>query len=230
MIINFLAIIPARKGSKRIKRKNLIKLGSKKLIEYTFVNSKKSKKINKILLSSNDSKILKLGKKFDLDFILKRPEKISKDQSSMEVVITDIIEYLKERRIIVNNFVLLQPTTPFRSAKDIDAMIDYYKKKRLKHCVSVSGSFTNSLEIFHSKSNLINLNQNKKFINNKHLFLNGSIYIFRVKSFLKNKKIYPSKVNYFIQGLNNSIDINNKLDFEIAKSLRNKIKGYEIKY
>jgi len=60
--------------------------------------------------------------------------------------------------------------------------------------------------------------------------LNGSIYIFKVKDFLKNKKIYPSKVNYFIQGLNNSIDINNEVDLELAKSLLKKIKNYEIKY
>ena len=78
MIINFLALIPARKGSKRIKGKNLTKIGKKPLIQYTFENSVKSKRIDKILLSSNDHKILNLGKKFKLDYVLKRPEKKSK--------------------------------------------------------------------------------------------------------------------------------------------------------
>ena len=155
MIINFLALIPARKGSKRIKGKNLVKLGGKPLIQYTIENSLKSKKIDEILLSSNDQKILKLSKRFNINYILKRPEKNSKDSSSMEGVVMHTLEYLKNNKIIVNNLVLLQPTTPFRSSKDIDAMISYYKEKKLSHCVSVSAPFTNSLEVFHSKSNLI---------------------------------------------------------------------------
>lgn len=230
MIINFLALIPARKGSKRIKGKNLAKIGKKPLIQYTFENSVKSKRVDKILLSSNDHKILNLGKKFKLDYVLKRPEKKSKDNSSMEDVVMHALKYLKNVNITVNNLVLLQPTTPFRSSKDIDAMINHYKKNKLDHCVSVSHPFTNSLEIFHSKSNSINLIQNNKYKGHKHLFLNGSIYIFKVKNFFRDKKIYPLKVNYFTQGLNNSIDINNKVDLDLAKGLFNKIKNYEIKY
>ena len=139
------------------------------------------------------------------------------------------LKYLKNVNITVNNLVLLQPTTPFRSSKDIDATLVTYKNK-LDHCVSVSHPFTNSLEIFHSKSNSINLIQNNKYKGHKHLFLNGSIYIFKVKNFFRDKKIYPLKVNYFTQGLNNSIDINNKVDLDLAKGLFNKIKNYEIKY
>ena len=78
MIINFLALIPARMGSKRIKRKNLIKLGNKKLIQYTFESSIKSKKIDKILLSTDDPIVIKLGKKFRVDFIIKRPQNFQK--------------------------------------------------------------------------------------------------------------------------------------------------------
>ena len=230
MIINFLALIPARMGSKRIKRKNLIKLHNKKLIQYTLESSIQSKKINKILLSTDDPMVIKLGKKFKVDFIIKRPQKFSKENTSMEVVIDHTLEFLKNHGIKVKNIVLLQPTTPFRTSGDIDRMIEYYKRKKLNHCVSVSGPITNSLEIFHTKNRFINLNQNKKYKNYKHLFLNGSIYIFKVENFLKNKKILTSKVNYFVQGLNNSIDINNNLDLEIAKSFKNQMKNYETTY
>ena len=79
MIINFLALIPARMGSKRIKTKNLIKLGNKKLIQYNFESSIKSKKIDKILLSTDDPIVIKLGKKFRVDLLLKDPQKFSKE-------------------------------------------------------------------------------------------------------------------------------------------------------
>jgi len=230
MIINFLALIPARMGSKRIKRKNLIKLHNKKLIQYTFESSIQSKKIDKILLTTDDPKVIKFGKKFKIDFIIKRPQKFSKDNTTMEIVINHTLEYLKNHGVKVKNIILLQPTTPFRTSRDIDSMIEYYKKKKLNYCVSVSSSITNSLEIFHTKNRFIDINQNNKYKNYKHLFLNGSIYIFKVENFLKNRKIFTSRVNYFIQGLNNSIDINNNLDLEIAKSFKNKMKNYETTY
>ena len=148
----------------------------------------------------------------------------------MEIVIDHALEFLKNHGIKVKNIILLQPTTPFRTSGDIDRMIEYYKRKKLNHCVSVSGPITNSLEIFHTKNRFINLNQNKKYKNYKHLFLNGSIYIFKAENFLKNRKIFTSKVNYFVQGLNNSIDINNNLDLEIAKSFKNQMKNYETTY
>ena len=123
MIINFLALIPARKGSKRIKGKNLVKLAGKPLIQYTIESSKNSKRVDKILLSSNDPKILKLGKKFSLNYILKRPEKNSKDRSSMEDVVMQTLKYLKKYKITINNidknirvfrlfFLALSPTKP----------------------------------------------------------------------------------------------------------------------
>ena len=58
------ALIPARKGSKGIKDKNIIRLNKKYLIEHTFDQAKKSKKIDKIFVSSNDDRILKLTRKF----------------------------------------------------------------------------------------------------------------------------------------------------------------------
>ena len=152
MIINFLGLIPARKGSKRLKQKNLKRLNNKKLIQYTFESSMKSKRIEKILLTSNDPAVIKLAKKFKLDFIIKRPEKFSRDQSSMEDVVNHTIKHLESLAIKVKNIILLQPTTPLRTSSDIDNMVDHYIKKRLDYCVSVSKPITQSLQIFHTKN------------------------------------------------------------------------------
>ena len=60
----FFALIPARKGSKGVKNKNIVRLNNKHLIEYTLEQASKSKIINEIYVSSNDEKILKITKKF----------------------------------------------------------------------------------------------------------------------------------------------------------------------
>ena len=59
-MINFLGIIVARKHSQRIKNKNLKKLGKKRLIEYTFSAVKNSKKLDDIILSTDDDRIIQL--------------------------------------------------------------------------------------------------------------------------------------------------------------------------
>ena len=58
-----LAIVPTRKDSLRLKNKHIKKIGKKKLIDYTFDAIKKSKKITKTILLSNDEKVIKIAKK-----------------------------------------------------------------------------------------------------------------------------------------------------------------------
>ena len=66
-MLNYIAIIPARKNSQRIKNKNTIKIKNKRLICYTIEATKKVKKINKIIVSTDDNKIIKLSKKKKID-------------------------------------------------------------------------------------------------------------------------------------------------------------------
>ena len=60
---NFIGIIPARRGSQSIKNKNLIKLKKKRLIEYSLISASKSKFLKKIIISSDDNRILNYSKK-----------------------------------------------------------------------------------------------------------------------------------------------------------------------
>ena len=61
--MKILAVIPARKNSKRIKFKNKKKLGNKPLIEYTIDVAKKIKIFKKILVTTDDAEIIKISKK-----------------------------------------------------------------------------------------------------------------------------------------------------------------------
>ena len=82
-----LAIITARKGSKRIRNKNLIKFGDRKLIEWTFLSAK-SKLIDKTYISTNDDRIIKLAKKYEIASLFKRPEHLSTDKAKKKCIIT----------------------------------------------------------------------------------------------------------------------------------------------
>ena len=128
--INYLAIIPARKDSKRIKNKNLVKINKKELIKFTIEAAKKTKKINKVIITSDDKKILKIAKKLKAD-VVKRPKKLSGDSSATELAIFQALNYFyKDNLNLVKNIILLQPTSPLRNAKNITECINLFERKK----------------------------------------------------------------------------------------------------
>ena len=74
----FLAIIPARGGSKRLPKKNILELNNKPLIAYTIEAGLQSKYIDKVIVSSDDDEILNISRKFGAD-IIKRPKELASD-------------------------------------------------------------------------------------------------------------------------------------------------------
>lgn len=74
--LNILGIIPARGGSKEIKRKNLLKIGNKSLIEIAVKSVKESKYLTRTIFSTDDEEMYKLGRKLNVEVPFKRPKKI----------------------------------------------------------------------------------------------------------------------------------------------------------
>ena len=76
-----IAIIPARKGSKRLKDKNFKYLNKKPLIYWTIRAAKRSKLIKDVFISSDSNKLIKYASKFDVKNLGIRPNNLSKDNS-----------------------------------------------------------------------------------------------------------------------------------------------------
>ena len=98
-IINNLAIIPARGGSKGIKKKNLSRLDGKSLIEITALEIQKTKLFEKIVLSSESEEILDHGLSLGIE-IIKRPKQISKDNSRSEDAVIHVLKNYQENLIL----------------------------------------------------------------------------------------------------------------------------------
>lgn len=123
--MNILGIVLARKGSKGIKNKNRLKLRGKNLVELSMIEAKKSKKINKLILSTDDKFLQKKVRalKFESPFL--RPKKLANDNASSFSVLRHATNWLeKNKNWKADIIVLLQPTTPFRTAKIIDKVIN----------------------------------------------------------------------------------------------------------
>lgn len=117
--MKILALIPARGDSKGIPNKNIQKIGGKYLIEYTINSAKRSKLIDKIIVSTDSKKIASISKKLGAEVPFLRPKKISIDKSPTIEVIKHTLGFLSNNQFYVPDIILLlQPTSPFRS-KDL---------------------------------------------------------------------------------------------------------------
>lgn len=208
--MKFIALIPARANSTRIKNKNLTKFKKLTLVERTIVAAKKSKYIDEIFLNSDSIKILSTAKKFKKINIFFRPKYLSTSKIKMIDVIKNFISKIK---ISKNNYiVLLQPTSPLRSYIDIDRCCRLALRSKSDVVVSVTRKNYNNennkeMRIKNEKSKtLYGLNENSSK-NSKLVYRNGpSVLVIRLTNF--KDELYFGKINYTLVPKNRSIDIN----------------------
>ena len=110
-----LAIIPARGGSKRLPRKNILNLARKPLIAYSIEAALKSKYITKTIVTSDDDEILNIANKYGSDTI-KRPDHLASDTATSFDAIEHTILSQNEN---FDYIILLQPTSPLRTTKHL---------------------------------------------------------------------------------------------------------------
>ena len=221
-----LAIIPARGGSKGIPKKNLYKINNKPLIAYTIEQAKKSKKISKIILSTDDNEIMKIGKKYNIEIPFLRPKYLSSDKAlAIDNYIYTIKKYSKLRKTKFENFIVLLPTSPLRTSKDIDDSIELFNKTKADSVISCKKLKSPITWILDQKKNgrikpIIKTNT-KKMMNRQstklNLLPNGSIYIFNTEFLIKNYSYYGKKTYSFIMPENRSIDIDSLNDIKLLK-------------
>ena len=134
----YFGIIPARAGSKGVPQKNMQLIGDKPMLQYTLEAAKQSKKLDCCILSSDDPEAIALSKKVGVNAPFVRPDHISEDNSSIEEVILHALDWYKsEFSNHPEAFALLQPTSPFRTAGDIDNAIREFEATEKESLISV---------------------------------------------------------------------------------------------
>jgi CMP-N,N'-diacetyllegionaminic acid synthase len=222
----FLAIIPARGGSKRLPRKNILDLCGKPLIAYTIEAALKSKYIDKVIVSSDDEEILNISSNFGAD-IIKRPIDLANDTATTFDTIKHTIDNFEKYDYIV----LLQPTSPLRNEKHIDEAIQLLKEKNAHAVISVcemehSPLWCNTLPKDGNMNNFLRdevLNKRSQDLE-KYYRLNGAIYICKTDKLLENKSfLLRNNIFAYIMDRESSIDIDEEIDFKIAEVILSKV-------
>lgn len=225
--MKYLALIPARKGSKGIIDKNFRLLNGKHLIEYTFNSALESDKIDSTHLSSDDDRIISLATLHGIESYYTRPDYLSDDSSKIIDVVLYHLEWMEAMHLILpENIVLLQPTSPIRSKGLIDKCIETFEKSNKSSLVGISECSQHPYEMFTLKQGKLD------FVNNSNLrrqeypnyyFITGSIYIVKT-SFLKTqKRFFDENSACHMLSSQESIDVDLEYDMELASFFLNKI-------
>ena len=218
----FLAIIPARGGSKRLPRKNVLELAGKPLIAWSIETGLRSKYIDKVLVTSDDEEILNISKQYGAE-IIKRPDELASDTATT----FDAIKHAIDNAEAYDYIVLLQPTSPLRNADHIDEAIELLMAKQADAVVSVcemdhSPLWSNTLPADGNMCGFIKDEiKNKRSQDlEKYYRLNGAIYICKTDKLLEEKS-FILKENIFAYAMDrkNSVDIDEEIDFEIARNI-----------
>ena len=154
-----LAVIGLRAGSKSVKDKNIKKLSGKPLFTYILKAAKKSKYINRILISTDSLKYKKIINKYGGDCSYNRPKKYSKDSSPEIYFIKDLLNRLKKKEKYIPDIVVrLLATCPFQKTKDIDRAINLVLRKKYDSSVVISKAKQ------HPEKALRIVGKNKKYV------------------------------------------------------------------
>lgn len=121
-----IAIIPARGGSKALPRKNIRLLAGKPLIAWTIEQAKKSKNIDKMIVSTDDEEIAEISKQYGAEVPFMRPKELATDNSPTIDAIMHALDWFESRGNYFDILVLLEPTSPLRKDGDIDNAIKLF--------------------------------------------------------------------------------------------------------
>lgn len=217
---SFLAIIPARGGSKSVPKKNIKPLGNKPLIKYTFEQVSKVKNLDYVLVSTDDEEIANVSQNESFR-VIKRPHEISRDNSSTESALLHAIDKLEKEGRFFDYVVVLEPTSPFRKSSTIDECISLIYKLNADSLLTLKESYSN-IGNFNSHYFIpIRPNQPRRRQDRKPFYIESStLYIAKIDFLKATKSLVSDKwAAYILKSDEESVDINNLMDFYFAETL-----------
>lgn len=220
----FLAIIPARGASKGIPKKNIKLLAGKPLIAWTIEEAKKSKYIDRLILSSEDEEIIKVAREWGCEVPFVRPKYLAADNTPGIDPAIHAINTISEKYDYV---CLLQPTSPLRKVQDIDGCIEKCISLNAPSCVSVCEVdkhpyWMYSIDVDEALHPVF---PNKSIESRQELpmvyALNGAVYLINVSELMMGNRFINDETIPYIMSKENSIDIDNHIDFKFTEFIIN---------
>ena len=221
-----LIIIPARGGSKGIPRKNIKLLGGKPLIYYAIDTAREITSDENICVSTDDAEIESVVEQYGLPVPFLRPEELSTDTAGTYEVLLHALDYYEKQGKHYDIVLLLQTTTPFRTAEQVKEALALYDKSQADMVVSVKECAANPyynifeedkdgwLHVSKGDGNIFRRQDAPKVYE-----YNGAIYIMNAEK-LKQTHMHklPHRIKY-VMDEQSSFDLDTMADWNMAEMI-----------
>ena len=198
-------MIPARGGSKGVPRKNVRRLAGRPLIAYTFDAARRARRVTRVVLTTDSPEIAALGRAAGIEVPFLRPARFARDRSPASDYVRHALAWLKAHHgYRPDAVVLLQPTSPFRLAADVDSCVDLLTRSGVDAVVTVSRApqkFHPSWQLVRGRGGLLapatggRIRPRPRRQDLPETWLrNGLVYAFRTRTFERTGTIYGSRV------------------------------------
>jgi CMP-N,N'-diacetyllegionaminic acid synthase len=215
-----LAVIPARGGSKGVPGKNIREAGGKPLIAWAIDAARGVERIDRAIVSSDDAAIIAAARKLGADVPFVREARLASDQAAAIDVVLDALARCPGHAWVV----LLQPTSPLRTAADIDGAIDRCIEAKAPSCVSVCAVSESPYWMYRIGAGgqlqplLGEASQARRQDLPAVYVLNGAIYVARADWLARGKSFVGADTVAYVMPAERSLDIDTEDDFHLLKT------------
>ena len=214
-----IAIITARSGSKGLPNKNVLFANGKPLMAYSIEAALDSGEFEKVIVSTDSQEYIDLLSHYPIEFV-KRSAELASDKASSFVVIEDVLN--RYSHVDYDYFVLLQPTSPLRTAQHIQEANAKFEAnfEKFDFLVSVSDAhkpttLTRQIDEDESLKNFkLDYSNYARQQYHPEYSPNGAIFSAKPKAYLEQKHFYGEKCIAYFMDKEVSVDIDDRLDFE----------------
>ena len=211
-----LAIIPARGGSRRVAKKNIRPVGGKPLIVWTILEAKKSKYIDRLILSSEDPEIIAVARQWECEAPFVRPAELAQAQTPGVDPVIHALEVLPEKYDYV---LLLQPTSPLRLAADIDGCLEKCCRQDSPSCVAVAEFVKSPYWLYTVDASerlrpFFEKPENQK--EPKSYLMNGALYLAKTEWLQQQRTFLTPETTAYIMPPERSLDVDTEFDLSLC--------------
>jgi len=212
-----LGIIPARGGSKGINKKNIRIVNGDPLINYTIRASNKSNAINRTIVTTDSTEIANTASSAGAEVPFLRPSSLAKDDTPTEPVITHALSELDES---FSELVLLQPTSPLRTATHINEAADKFRSTGATSLVSAYEDHSYRWHNTADGATRVNYNERMRRQEKTSEYVeNGAIYMTDVEMFLDTESLTAGQTEIYEMSKLASVDIDEPDDLRLATAI-----------
>lgn len=214
-----LALIPARGGSQRLPGKNILSVCGRPLLAWSIDAARGSRCIDRVVLSSEDEAIIAAARACGCEVPFRRPDVLASDTASTTDVVLHALDALPGYDVVV----LLQPTSPLRTASDIDAACEKFATSSAPACVSVSRVEQNPYWMYRLGDDdaLLPIIEPSEAARRQDLpdvyMLNGAVYIAATAWLRQTRTFLTRDTVAHVMPVDRALDIDTAADLEVFK-------------